>query len=96
METTEEHKVLRPIKRAKIHESRTVTEKGRIAWEKLVLLSLVAWRACTKIRDAPAEKIRESKVAKRLNENWDAISLVFSQRRIEREFKQLPEHFAQF
>ena len=28
METTEEHKVLRPIKRAKIHESHTVTEKG--------------------------------------------------------------------
>ena len=29
---------------------------------KLVLPSLVAWRACTKIRDAPAEKRRESKV----------------------------------
>ena len=28
MKTTEEHKVLRPIKRAKIHESHTVTEKG--------------------------------------------------------------------
>ena len=28
METTEEHKVLRPIKRAKIQESHTVTEKG--------------------------------------------------------------------
>ena len=27
METTEEHKVLRPIKRAKIHKSHTVTEK---------------------------------------------------------------------
>ena len=29
---------------------------------KLVLPSLVAWRACTKIRDAPAEKRHESKV----------------------------------
>ena len=28
METTEEHKVLRPIERVKIHESHTVTEKG--------------------------------------------------------------------
>ena len=28
METTEEHTVLRPIKRAKIHKSHTVTEKG--------------------------------------------------------------------
>ena len=29
---------------------------------KLVLPSLMAWRACTKIRDAPAEKRRESEV----------------------------------
>ena len=29
---------------------------------KMVQPSLVAWRACTKIRDAPAEKRRESKV----------------------------------
>ena len=36
--------------------------KRSIAWETLVLPSLVAWRACTKIRDAPAEKRRESKV----------------------------------
>ena len=28
MEDTEEHKVLRPIKSEKIHESHTVTEKG--------------------------------------------------------------------
>ena len=28
METTEEHKVLRPIERAKIHKSHTVTDKG--------------------------------------------------------------------
>ena len=32
---------------------------------KLVLPSLVAWRARTKIRDAPAEKRRESKVQRR-------------------------------
>ena len=44
---------------------------------KLVLPSLVAWRACYQIRDAPAEKRRESQVQKKLNENWDAISLVF-------------------
>ena len=52
--------VVRPIKRAKIHESHTVTEKGT-SRGKLVLPSFVAWRACTKIRDAPAEKSRESK-----------------------------------
>ena len=32
---------------------------------KLVPPSLVAWRACTKIRDAPAEKRRESKVQRK-------------------------------
>ena len=36
--------------------------KRSIAQGKLVLPSLVAWRACTKIRDAPAEKRRDSKV----------------------------------
>ena len=39
--------------------------KRSIAWEKLVLPSLVAWGTCTKIRDAPAEKRRESKVQRR-------------------------------
>ena len=42
-------------------KSHTVTEKGP-SRGKMVLPSLVAWRACTKIRDAPAEKRRESKV----------------------------------
>ena len=63
METTEEHKVLRPIKRCKKkHKSHTCHGTRSIAWEKLILPSLVAWTACTKIRDAPAERRRESKV----------------------------------
>ena len=45
---------------------------------KLVFPSLVAWRACTKIRDAPAEKRRVvQKVQRSSTRNWDAISLVF-------------------
>ena len=56
---------------------------------KMVQPSLVAWRACTKIRDAPAEKRRESKSTKKLNE-------FVSQRRIERNVEQLPERVAQF
>ena len=51
--------VVRPIKRAKIHESHTVTEKGPSHGK--IGPSLVAWMACSKIRDAPAEKSRESK-----------------------------------
>ena len=62
IKTTEEHKVLRPIKRAEIHESHTVTEKGSIAWETWSYRASWRGRACTKIRDAPAEKRRESKV----------------------------------
>ena len=43
----------------------------------------VAWRTCTKIRDAPAEKRRESKEAQReLRGYFSSVS----QRRIEREF----------
>ena len=62
-ETTGEHKVLKTNQACKIHESHTVTEKKKVhRVGKLVLPSLVAWRACTKIRDAPAEKRRESKV----------------------------------
>ena len=60
-ETTEEHKVLRPIERAKFTKV-TQSRKKVHRVGKLVLPSLVAWRACTKIRDAPAEKRRESKV----------------------------------
>ena len=65
METTEEHKVLRPTKNSRKSHSHG---KRSIAWEKLVLPSLVAWRACTKIRDAPAEKRRESKAQRSSNE----------------------------
>ena len=77
METTEEHKVLRPIKRAKVHKSHTVTEKGPSHVEKMVLPILLAWRARTKIRDAPVEKRRESEVQRSSTQNWDANSLVF-------------------
>ena len=54
METTEEHKVLRPIKRAKIHNSHRVTEKSPSHGKNWS--NRASWRACTKIRDAPAEK----------------------------------------
>ena len=62
METTEEHKVLRPIKRAKIHKSHTVTGKGPSHGKNWSYRA--SWRGghVTKIRDAPAEKRRESKV----------------------------------
>ena len=62
METTDEYKVLRPIERAKINKKSHSYGKRSIAWEKLVFPSLVAWRVCTKIRDAPAEKRRKSQV----------------------------------
>ena len=45
----------------KFTKSHTVTEKGP-SRGKMVLPSLVAWRACSQIRDAPAEKRRQSKV----------------------------------
>ena len=67
MVLTEEHKVLRPIKRAKIHKSHTKSRRRSIACEKIVLPILVAWVVRTEIRvrkrrsdksDAPAEKRR--------------------------------------
>ena len=76
METTEEHKVLRPIERAKIHKFHTVTEKvhrmGKIGpTEPRGVEGNVP-----KFSMLPAEKRRTSKSTKKLNENWDAISLV--------------------
>ena len=75
METTEEHKVLRPIKRAKIHKSHTVTEKGPSRGK----IGPTEPRGVdgTKIRDPPAEKRTWVLSTKKLNENWDAISLMF-------------------
>ena len=56
-------KFWRPIKRAKYTKVTQSLKKKKVhRVGKLVLPSLVAWRACTKIRDAPAEKRRESKV----------------------------------
>ena len=62
------------MKRAKIHESHTLTEKGPSRGK----IGPTEPRGVegTKIRDAPAVKRRESKSTKKLNENWDAISLV--------------------
>ena len=62
METTEEHKVLRPIKRAKIHESHTVTEKGTSRGKIGPTEPRGVEDVPKKIRDAPAERRRESKV----------------------------------
>ena len=61
METTEEHKVLKPIKRAKFHKSHSHGIRS-IAWENWSYRA--SWRGghCTKIRDAPAEKRRDAKV----------------------------------
>ena len=50
MELTEEHKVLRPIKRAKIHKSHTKSRRRSIACEKIVLPILVAWVVRTESR----------------------------------------------
>ena len=58
----ESTKFWRPIKRAKFTKVTQSLKKKVHRVGKLVLPSLVAWRACTKIRDAPAEKRRESKV----------------------------------
>ena len=68
----------------KFTKSHTVTEKGP-SRGKMVLPSLVAWRACTKIRDAPAEKRRQSKFKEAQRELRCYFSGV-SQHRIEREF----------
>ena len=77
METTEVHKVLRPIKRAKFTEG-TQSRKKVHRVGNLVLPSLVAWRARTKIRDAPAEKRRESKVQRSSTRTEMLFLLCFS------------------
>ena len=75
METTEEHKVLRPIKRAKIHQSHTVTEKGPSHGKSW------SYRASWRGGHVPKFAMRQQKTwvqsTKKLNENWDALSLVF-------------------
>ena len=81
METTEEHKVLRPIK----HESRTVTEKRSIARGNWFYRA--SWRRwCTKIRYAPAEKRRESKVQRSSTRTEMLFLWCFSTPFCEREF----------
>ena len=76
MEITEEHKVLRPIKRAKIHESHTVTGKGPSRGK-------IGTTEPRCVDDVPKFAMRQQRKmtwvrsTKKLNENWDAISLVF-------------------
>ena len=84
METMEEHKVLRPIKRAKIHESHTVTEKGPSRGKS----------GSTESRDVenvPNFAMRQQRkdVSAKYKEAQRELRCYFSgvfQRRIEREF----------
>ena len=79
MKTTEEHQVLRPIKRAKIHESPTVTEKGPSS-------SFVAWRARYQ---KFAMRQQRKDVGPKFKEAQRELRCYFSgvsQRRMEREF----------
>ena len=85
-ETTEGHKVLRPIKRAKIHERHTQSRnqvhrhtqsRNQVHREgKLVLPSPVASMMYQNSRRTSREKTWVQST-QNLNENWDAISLVF-------------------
>ena len=88
METTEEHKVLRPIQRAKIHESHTVTEKRSIAWENW------SYRASWRGGRVPKFAMRQQRkdVSPQYTEAQRELRCYFSgvsQRRIERKFQQL-------
>ena len=72
-ETTEEHKVLKTNQACKIYESHTVTGKKRsIAWDEPRGVKGMYQNS----RCASREKtwVQSTKM---LNENWDAISLVF-------------------
>ena len=77
METTEEHKVLRSINRAKKnHESHTVTEKGPSRGKIGLTEPCGVEGMYQKSRCASREKTWVQST-KKLNKNWDAISLVF-------------------
>ena len=77
METTEEHKVLRSINRAKKnHESHTVTEKGPSRGKIGLSEPRGVEGMYQNSRCASREKTWVQST-KKLNENWDAISLVF-------------------
>ena len=76
METTEEHKVLRPVKRAKTHESHTVSEEGPLHGKIGPTESRGVEGMYQNSRCASREKTWVQST-KKLNENWDAISLVF-------------------
>ena len=94
-ETTEEHRVLRPMKRAKIHKSHTVTEKGPSCGKNW------SYRASWRGGHVPKFAMRQQRKAwvQSTNEVPRESRCYFSgvsQRRTEREFKQLPEHTAQF
>ena len=95
METTEEHKVLRPIKRAKIHKSLTVTEKGPSHGK------IWSYRASWRGGHVPKFAMRQQRkdVSLKCKEAQRKLRCYFSgvsQRRLEREFPQLLEHIAQF
>ena len=60
----------------KVTQSRKKVKVHRVG--KLVLPSLVAWRACTKIRDAPAEKRREPRVRRSSTRTEMIFLLCFS------------------
>ena len=72
----EEHKVLRPIKRAKILKSHTVTEEGPSHGKNWSYRASCVEGMHQNSRCASKEKTWVQST-KKLNENWDAISLVF-------------------
>ena len=75
--TTEEHKVLRPIKRAEMHESHTVTEKGPSRGKIGSTEPRDVEGMNKNSRCASEEKTWVQSEKKKLHEDWDAISLVF-------------------
>ena len=86
METTEEHKVLRPIERAKIHKSHTVTEKGPSHGKNW------SYRASWRGGHVPKFAMRQQRkdVSPKYKEAQRELRCYFSgvsQRRIERIFR---------
>ena len=94
METTEEHKVLTPIKRAKIHESHTVTEKGTPRGK----IGPTEPRGVEGTYQKFAMRQQRKDVSPKYKEGQRELRCYFSgvsQHHVEREFWQLPEHIAQ-
>ena len=92
METTDEHKVLRPIRRAKINESHTVSRKS-VAWKNWSCPA--SWRGGREPQLAMSpEKWRESRVQRSSTKTEMLFLWCFSAPCCERVFQQLPEHTA--